>query len=99
MGDEEAANELCRMFFRKRARIWVGKDDWRRDYDKPFSVAGQTYYLGRHCFYVKSDGEYTTFRPNKHLLETLRQVLVQIENEQRDAHDARVTASLLRRVA
>jgi hypothetical protein len=99
MENQEAANELCRMFFRKRSSIWVGDDDWRRDYDKPFSVAGETYYLGRHYFYVKTDGKYTTFRPNKHLLETLRQVLSQRETEQSEAHNARVTASLLRRVS
>ncbi len=99
MGDEEAANELCRMFFRKRARLWVGDADWRRDYDKPFTVNGQTYYLGRHYFYVHRDGHYTSFRPNRHLLETLRSVIAECEQEQRTDHDARVTRDLLRRVS
>jgi hypothetical protein len=99
MATDEADNELCRMFFRKRARIWVGRADWRHDYDKPFTLEGQTYYLSRHGFYVRDEGQITGFRPAKHLLETLRAILSEREQEQDAAHDAKVTARLLRGVA
>lgn len=97
MFNEDAANELCRMFFRKRARIWVGDASWRHDYDKPFTVEGTTYYLSRHYFYVRNDGRSTTLRPAKHLLETLRTVITEREREQEIARNDRVTSQLLRR--
>lgn len=98
ISDDEAANELCRMFFRKRARIWAGEEDWRNE-ARPFGLDGRTYYLGRFGFHVKEDGRNTYFRPNKHLHETLRQVIRQILDEQNARHDARVTSSLLRRAS
>lgn len=93
--NEEAANELCRMFFRKRASLFVGKEDWRNE-ARPFWCDGQRYFLGRHYFWVKDGDRSTTLRPNKYMLETLREVIRQRSNEQDAQHDQRVTMQLLR---
>ncbi len=97
-------DEICRVLFRKRDKIQVGRRDPFEDYATEFYVEGRrwllrTEYYPRysHVLYTRRDhwSETTYFRPNAYLLNTLRKMLDEISSRQIEQRKARYRAEIL----
>jgi hypothetical protein len=96
----EPDDEVVRALLRKRAGMWVGRDDPFEDWATEFGVDGVRYCLpwrDAGYFFARPDhwSERVYFRPAPHLLDTLREIIREVRKEQAEREKADTVRRIL----